>query len=355
MQFGWSGETAWGFKNRQDNDCYRYHPTVATTCFGMNDGGYSPMDPGKAKNYREAQMGIVKGMKKAGIRFIVMGSPGCVDSVTFRNDPNAAMMYNKTLGQERDIVKQLAGEEGVAFADVYSPMIEVMEKAKAKYGPKYHLAGGDGVHPARNGHLVMAYAFLKGLGCNGEIGTITVDLGSGQSTATDGHKVLSSGNGSVEIESSRYPFCFAGGNPNDPNSQRAILEFLPFNNDLNRFMLVIKGAPGKMKITWGKESREFDAAQLAQGINLAAEFLDNPFSEPFAKVHQAVQRQQNFETPMIKTWVHGLPQFKADMPEDAECFEKIVADMGQKDRKLSDASVAAVVAVRHTIKIEAVK
>ena len=355
MQFGWGGETAGGFKNRQDNDCYRYHPTVATTCFGMNDGGYGPMDPGKARSYRDNQKGIVQGMKKAGVRFIVMGSPGCVDSDTFHFNRQTGAVYNKTLGEERDIVKQLAKEEGVAFADVFSPMIDVMGKAKAKYGPKYPLAGGDGVHPGHNGHLVMAYAFLKGLGCSGEIGTITVDLASGQSTATDGHKVLTSGNGSVEIESSRYPFCFTGGNPNDPNSQRGILEFLPFNNDLNRFMLVVKGAGGKMKVTWGKESREFEAAQLAQGINLAAEFLDNPFCEPFMKVHQAVQQQQNFETPMIKTWAHGLPQFRTEMPEDTECYEKIIADMGRKDRKLSDAAVGAVVPVRHTIRMEAVK
>ena len=75
-------------------------------------------------------------------------------------------------------------EEGVVFANVLDPMIDVMTKAKAKYGHDYHLAGGDGVHPDRNGHLVMAYAFLKALGCDGNIGSITVDLtaepGSGQ-------------------------------------------------------------------------------------------------------------------------------------------------------------------------------
>ena len=31
MQFGWGGETAEGFKHREENDCLRYHPTAATT------------------------------------------------------------------------------------------------------------------------------------------------------------------------------------------------------------------------------------------------------------------------------------------------------------------------------------
>ena len=355
MQFGWGGETAGGFKNRMENDALRFHPTVATTCFGMNDGGYSPMNPDKAKGYRDNQKAIVEGMKKAGIRFIVVGSPGCVDATTFHNNPKDAVMYNKTLAEERDLSKQVAEEEGVAFANVFDPMIDVMTQAKAKYGPQYHVGGGDGVHPSRNGHLVMAYAFLKALGCDGNIGTITVDLGSGQSTATDGHKVLASSNGSVEIESTKYPFCFSGGKPEDPNSQRGVLEFLPFNQDLNRLTLMVKGASGKTKITWGTQSKEFDGEQLAKGINLAAEFLDNPFVEPFTKVQQAVQRQQNFETPMIKTWVHGLPQFKAEMPEDSDCFDKIIADMGKKDQKLIGESIAAVIPVKHTIKIEAVK
>ncbi len=33
--------------------------------------------------------------------------------------------------------------------------------------PRSGQFGRDGVHPDRNGHLVMAYAFLKALGCDG--------------------------------------------------------------------------------------------------------------------------------------------------------------------------------------------
>ena len=44
MQFGWGGETAGGFNGRMANDCLPFKPTVATTCYGMNDGGYRPFD-----------------------------------------------------------------------------------------------------------------------------------------------------------------------------------------------------------------------------------------------------------------------------------------------------------------------
>ena len=104
----------------------------------------------------------------------------------------------------------MAQSHDVLFADVITPMIEVMSKAKEKYGKTYHLAGGDGVHPDRNGHLVMAYAFLKALGCDGNLGEISVDLAGGKAEASGGHKVLSYDAGTVEIESTRYPFCFEG-------------------------------------------------------------------------------------------------------------------------------------------------
>ncbi len=191
-QFGWGGETAPGFANRMANDMLRFGATVATTCFGMNDGRYAPMNPSTGEAYRNGQKSVVRQLKEAGVRFIVVGSPGCVDADTFGNhNAERAKMYNETLSAMRDVARQVAQEEGVAFANVLDPMIDVMTKTKAKYGRDYHLAGGDGVHPDRNGHLVMAYAFLKALGCDGNIGSITVDLKQGQAEASDGHKVLS--------------------------------------------------------------------------------------------------------------------------------------------------------------------
>src|SRR5215471_16385373 len=73
-QFGWSGETSWGFAARMDNDALRFRPTVITTCFGMNDGGYSPMTPDKAQRYRDNQRQIVQKAKQAKVRTIVVGS-----------------------------------------------------------------------------------------------------------------------------------------------------------------------------------------------------------------------------------------------------------------------------------------
>jgi len=353
-QFGWSGETAQGLLNRIKNDVLPFKPTVATTCYGMNDGGYAPLAPERAKLYRDSMTGIVKALKEAGTRFIVVGTPGAVDTDTYTRSGGAAV-YNKTLSELGDIAREVAEHNDAAFADVHGVMIDVMAKAKAKYGNTYHVGGKDGVHPAANGHLVMAYAYLKALGCSGDIGTITFDAKAGTATTTDGHKILSAEAGKVSVESAKYPFCFFG-KPEDPASTAGIIEFLPFNQDLNRFQLVVKNASApKMTVTWGATSKEFTSEQLAQGINLAAEFLTNPFSEPFQTIQKTFAAQQAYETTAHKLLLHSLLDWRKNFPEDEKNYAIQSEKVLKKAAELQIASAAAIKPVQHMISIAAVQ
>src|SRR3954467_3139936 len=81
MQFGWGGETSWGFLARLDNDCLQFKPTIATTCFGMNDGGYGPVNSERFEKYKSATNSLVDAFEKSGSR-VVLGSPGVVDNNT---------------------------------------------------------------------------------------------------------------------------------------------------------------------------------------------------------------------------------------------------------------------------------
>jgi lysophospholipase L1-like esterase len=352
MQFGWGGETAGGFLGRMSN-VLRFPVTVATTCYGMNDGRYGPINDEVRNAYRDGTTKIVDTFKKSGVRVVVVGSPGVVDSkLAFGKDPAKAAVYNQTLAALRDIARDVAKEQGVLFADVHAAMADAMAKAKAKYGEDYEFAGADGVHPNKNGQLVMAYAFLKAMGCDGDIGAIKFDLAANKAEGSEGHKVISAAGGAVEIESSRYPFCFFG-DPKTADSTRGIIEFFPFNQDLNRYQLIVTN-PGaeKLKVTWGLASKDFSAADLAKGINLAAEFLDNPFAAQFVKVESVVRQQQAYETPLIKNLLHNLPTYIGMLPEQKESWDKIVAGSLEKDKVLREAASAAVVPVKHTIKVE---
>ena len=353
LQAGWDGEQAPGFLRRMEYDVLPLGPNVATTSYGMNDSGYSPMTVEKGQRYRDAMRAIVKKFKENGVRFIVVGSAGCVDSDTYNDNPADAAVCNKTLAQMRDIARDVAEEQNVVFANVYDPMMDVMAKTKAKYGRSYHLAGVHGVHPGLNGHLVMAYAFLKALGCDGDIGTITVDMASGNARATDGHKILSAARGVVEVESSRYPFCFFG-DPASPKSTRGVIEFIPFNEELNRYILVANNISedAKYKVTWGDTTRKYTGTELAKGINLAADFLDNPFSEPFRRNEAIFLEQQIFETRLTRILLHSIPNYLRYAPEMEEDIDNLVEKLCKKDKKIAAASSASVVPLRHKIKIK---
>ena len=356
-QWGWGGERAEGFARRMDNDLLPYKPDLVTTCYGMNDGQYRPYEQRIGDYYEKHMRKIVSELKAKGVT-VVVGGPGVVDSRYFKHgQPFSADGYNQNLGELNKIARKIADDNGMRHADVYSAMLWAMQKAKAKLGAEYSVAGRDGVHPRRNGHLVMAYAFLKAMGFDGDLGTITVDM-TGQSTACCGHKVLLSAGGKVEIESTRYPFCFKGSD-NDENNTKSILPYVPFNKDLNRLTLKVKNCKAaRMKVTWGDASKEFSRTDLEKGINLAAEFIPNPFNAAFDKVESVAWPKENFETGMIKHTINRFAWMRNEFKDDAEMAQAV--DMFQKKlwakhEQLSKDVKAAVVPVKHTIVVEAIQ
>ena len=355
FQFGWSGERAPGFAHRMDNDLIPWKPTVVTTAFGMNDGSYRAYNEAIGRNYEQGTRRIQDRMKEIGARMVV-GGPGPVDLDSWRRDrPDEDKIYNDNLGKLSAIAGRLAKERGFVFGNLHPMMMKVMADAKAANGAGYHVCGGDGVHPAANGHLIMAYSFLKGLGVDGNIGTITVDM-KAQASASGGHRVIASEPGTVEVESSRYPFCFSGAEK-DPNGTRSILPFLPFNEDLNRFMLVVKNLESEQaEVTWGEAKKTFPRAQLEQGINLAAEFLDNPFVEPFQRLDRIVQQKQQYETNMIKRIVTNFRQIRNVVGKDDELDELLAGvygKLGIKQEKYQEQARASVQPLRHKLSVAA--
>jgi hypothetical protein len=294
------------------------------------------------------------------VKTIVLGSPGAVDTKYFVNNRFAPLSggegYNQSLGKLRDIDKKVAAELGIGFADVHQPLMDAMPKAKAAYGEDYDVCGRDGVHPGNNGHLVMAYAFLRGLGCDGNIGQITVDM-AGKATATAGHRVTGGEKGVAELESTRYPFCFDS-DPKSPGSTRSILPYCSFNEDLNRLVLKVTNLQAaKAKVTWGGESKEFTKEQLTAGINLAAEFVKTPFNENFRAVMNAVGAKQNFETSMIKGMVTNFRNFQNEAkndPELADLFRALGKKLVARQSQLDAAVRQVMVPVKHTVRVEPV-
>jgi len=359
-QYGWSGERAPGFLARMTNDCLRFKPTVATTCYGMNDHEYRPYEDRIGQTYRDSSTAIVEAFKANRVR-VIEGSPGCVGKIPFwvKNATGTVDDLNLNLCTLRNIGIEIAQKEKVGFADVFWAMLTAGVEAQKQYGTNYAIAGKDGVHPAWAGHTVMACAFLKAMGLNGDIGVFTVDLKRGKMKATKGHRVLSAKDGEFTISSSRYPFCACveSGEPNDSlpvcaqddlssdNSIRSAMTLIPFNQELNHLILIAKnGTAANYQVAWGAQTKSFSAEQLARGVNLPAEFPSNPFSAAFAKVDTTVAAKQAYETKQIKEAFRS-PEAKSDM-------EGVAARTEQERQPLAQAIKAAFVPVTHTIRIQ---
>lgn len=357
FQFGWSGERAGGFAARLENDLAVFNPNVATTCYGMNDGSYKAYVPEIGAEYEKNMRAVIAGLQKAGVKAMAIGSPGGVDPDFFTRPTVKGEIYNENLAQLRDIAKKLAEENKQPFANVHDTMMSALAKSKAALGKGYGPFGGDGFHPAAAGQLLMAQAFLKALGFDGEIGTITIDFKS-ESSASSGHVVKAGQGGSVTLESSKWPFCFDA-DPTSAGSNRSILPFTSFNQDLNRLTLQVKNLGStKAKVTWGGQSKEFSREQLEAGVNLAAEFAKTPFDGAFANLSNAIAQKESFETTLIKSLVTHMRVIAAEAAEEP----KVAAALAKLKKKLADEHAKMDANVRkqiqpitHTIKVEEVR
>ena len=339
--FGHSGEQAGGLQSRQ-SDLEAFHPTVVSFYWGMNDSGYSAYTDEKGKGFdgnTRANLALLIGK---GITERVVVAPSYVDGEFSPDSKNSASAkaLNDTLLHFRDIGRAAAVDTGSAFADVHNRMKDSYNAAEKVLGPNYAI----GVHVSPNGAMMIAHEILKALSCDGDIGMIEVDM-KGTAHASDGHSVVSFSNGTVVLDSSKYPFCY-NYDPyvsQGPIGIESILPYLPFSQELNRFVLKVTNlGASSANVTWGSETKTFTSDQLAQGVNLAEQFDHTPFDTTFAKVMAAVVDKETYETFMIK----GTSNYFGN-DNGGNVDPNMIA---VEDRK--DAALKALIApVRHTIVI----
>lgn len=343
VQFGKNGAGAYVL-NKDIAGLIPFHPTVATMLFGMNDGQYQPLNEERANGYRKGTADSIQGLKRIGVRVVLVGSPDAV---------YGADMYNVTLASLGDIARDEATKAGVLYVDNHALMDGVLKKIApnlpADLGKLYF-----DVHPEPVGHMMMTYSFLKGLGCEGAIGTITVDLAQNQATGTPGQKILAVHDGSVDVESTRYPFCFHGDPAKLSSDTASILKYLPFNQELNRYTLIVHGlTTAQAKVTWGTRSVVLNAGELLKGVNLADLFVpNNPFSAAFDKVDRAVCQKQAVETTLTWEYLADIGRLKQAIPAQSALLDDIATGGYEEVARLNKAAAATIVPVRHTIKIE---
>ncbi len=274
---GWGGDTAGGAFNRLERDVLWLKPTLVTLFFGMNDGGYHPVNDDTVNNFKTNEEKIIKALGEKGVRVVVY-TPGAVDYDKQARLKEAS--YNDNLEALGKAALGLAKQYNLPSADVIHPMIAFQNAQKAK-DTNFTMIP-DSVHPNAAGHLVMAQEMLKGLGAEPMPPLGSVDLAA---NTGDGLRVVSNNTAQIVLENTRpvlMPFWFEGGSLGVMRDSGFL--------EMAGQKLTIKGAPaGSYKVTFnGADAGKFSSDELAAGVEISG----NNFL-PAQRVHDLIQRKED--------------------------------------------------------------
>lgn len=283
---GIGGDTSKNILQRLDGDVFSKNPTVITLTFGMNDSGYfeynSPdsvafgkrMVAESRKNFLEIEKKL-KAKAKEGVRMIMIGTSPYDQTSTFNDN----VFKNKNNWMRKIIAFQdsAAKADHWEFIDFNQPMLDINAREQAK-DPKYTLIGNDRVHPDNDGHMVMAYIFLKAQGMAGkDVANININGKTG--------KVVNSGNCTISnvvrdcgtlsfnylAKSLPYPLDTIAHGWGFKRPQAQVVKAIPtFMQDIDNENLTVTGLKGNYLLTIDEQKIDtLSAEQLNNGVNLA--------------------------------------------------------------------------------------
>jgi lysophospholipase L1-like esterase len=286
---GWGGDRVSGggggtIDVRLGRDVIPYQPTVMTIMLGMNDGSYRAFDEGIFNKYTQGYQHIVESVQKADpqIRFTLI-DPSPYDDVT--RPPKFEGGYNAVLIRYGDWVKDYAQKVGAAVADLNTPVVAVLEKAKEADPTLAEKILPDRVHPGPDGHLIMAEAILKAWNAPATITAVEINakrkrVVNATNTEVDG---VSSHDGTVTWKQTddALPMPFNLSNPTTALVMRCS-DFIQALDQEPLRVTHLKAERYTLKID-DQDIGTFTAEQLKKGINLAE------LSTPMTKQAMAVE------------------------------------------------------------------
>jgi lysophospholipase L1-like esterase len=328
---GWGGDRVTGggggpIDLRLERDVFPYHPTVVTIMLGMNDGSYRSFDQALFDTYTHGYEHIVASLKEhlPGVRITAI-LPSPYDDVT--RAPLFPGGYNAVLWRYAQWIKEYAAQEHLQEADLNTPVVAALRKAKIMDPKEALKLLPDRVHPAAAGHLVMAQALLKSWNAPSLVSSVSLDAADGKvseaknATVTDVKKAKTLSWDTLEAS---LPMAL---DPKDKLLPLAI-NSSDFLDALDREDLQISGLkPGRyiLKID-GATTGAFDSEQLGKGVNLAT--VDTPMLHQALDVHALTLQHNNIHYFRWRTV--QVPMAK----DNFESKDKVMADLDQLDNEV---------------------
>lgn len=265
---GYGGDTAAGGLARLERDVFPHNPTVLLVAYGFNDIGWGlKADAEHKQKYLDAIRGIIEQCRKRKVRVYI-----CSAAITAADPAKSEDTFFQKMCDEGMALARDLGEQAI---DVQRSMRDIQKRVWAYNAAlkgdkgKESLHAADGVHLNALGHLAMAFAILKGLDAPAEVSSVAIDFAAGQVVEAKGCAVRE-----LKKEGSRLEFSrIDEGRPINFGLFGALqFRFVPVHDQLNRYMLAVKGLPpGRYEIR--AEDRpigSFTSQQLATGLNMSS-------------------------------------------------------------------------------------
>jgi lysophospholipase L1-like esterase len=282
---GIGGDDIGQISARFDDDVLAKKPNVLTLTWGMNDTGYIEWYRSDAQDFIDKRLvGSYatyakledKLKKRTDIRTILIGGSPYDETSKFTKKniyPHKSDEFAKVIDHQ----EQSAKKNNWGFVDFYHPMDAINKREQLK-DSTFSLTPNDRIHPDNNGHLVMAYLFLKAQGLNNNsVADISINAADKKLSKAANCSVLNLSATAKSLsfnylaKSLPYPLDTIPRGWGNNKKQSDALKVVPFNNEFNREMLTVKSLKeGRYDLLIdGERMGSWAASEFANGINLA--------------------------------------------------------------------------------------
>jgi lysophospholipase L1-like esterase len=331
---GWGGDRVSGGAGgpidvRLYRDVLPYNPTVVTIMLGMNDGVYRAFDPALFDTFSTGYKHIVEVLKRQlpGVRITAI-QPSAYDDVT--HAPSFEGGYNRVLIRYGEFLSELASMQNLGLADLNTPVVNVLTRAKEADAAAAARLIPDRIHPGEQATLVMAEGLLKAWKAPAIVTEVEIDAARRSATMqTNTHisDIKSDKGLSWTQLDEALPMPLRRQDP----LVALVLKSSDFVDALNREPLRVKGlARGNYRLDIdGESAGTFSADQLAAGLNLAD--MATPMARQAASIHELTIQHtaihntrwrqlqvplQTNETPELLSALKSLDELEARIVRD---------------------------------------
>ena len=299
MNAGIGGDTAYDMYKRLDGDVFSKGPTTLVVTFGMNDSGYMEYNSDKGKEFGEEKykecFNNYKLMEKRladlpNTKVVMLGGSPYDEYAKINN--TALRGKNAVMQRITDFQKQSAQQHGWEFIDLNKPMSAINQKFREK-DSTFTLCGRDRIHPDNDGHMVMAYLFLKEQGFSGsKVADVEINAGREQVVKSENCTVTNLKKNGKAItfdylaNALPYPLDTINRGWESQKSQSDAVKYVSFMDEMNQELLKVSGLKGNYKLYIDDiEIGTWSATDLAKGINLACESKTPQYQQAMAVMH----------------------------------------------------------------------